>query len=258
MSKFRTPYNALMPVKKRTLRSVRARAMAQAARRSLRMAVRTPLRWGSTELKYLDCAFNAVTIPAGTSDASGLEMAPSSGCSGAISVPAQGDGESNRDGRKYTIKSVWASGVIDYVAMSDQADALDNTGTYLCLVLDTQCNGVTVISENVFTNPATAGRSLLPQPLRNLAYSKRYRILASTYVEPGGMYAMTDGTSTASLNGQQNPVVSLSWKGNIVCDSSGTTANVVSASDNAIHMLAFHGGGLSRTFNGKTRVRFIG
>lgn len=209
------------------------------------------------ELKFLDCAFDGVQINTSTDGSSG-EVQPSSGCTNALSVPAQGDGESQRDGRKYTIKSIWVSGVLNSAGLTDQTDAIDDFGCYLALVLDTQANGATMVSENVFINPSTSGFSMVPQPLRNLQNSKRYKILASQYVEPLGSYAMTDGANTGSLNAQANPVVSLSWKGNLVCDSIGTTASVASASDNAIHLVAFSGGGFSRTFYGKSRVRFVG
>lgn len=210
------------------------------------------------EKKFLDCAWNSVAINSST-DGSGIEMQPSSGCTDCISVPAQGDGESQRDGRKYTITDVWVSGNIDTSPIPDQADASDIKGYYFALVLDTQANGATLVSENVFVNPSTLSDAMLPQPLRNLQNSKRFRILASKYIRPGGMYSITDGTATGSLSQQNSPVVSLGWKGKIVCDSTGTTAAVASASDNAIHLVACVGAAVGTpVFRGKSRVRFYG
>lgn len=222
------------------------------------MARRFPLRWGSTELKFLDCAWNSVSLNSSADGSSG-ELQPSSGCTNAISVPAQGDGESQRDGRKYTVKSAWVSGVINPAFNSDEADAAQQSGYFLALVLDTQANGATIVSENVFINPSTTTTSMLPQPLRNLQNSKRYRILASQYINPVGTYGITDGANTASLSPMTHIPFSLSWKGNIVCDSTGTTADVASASDNAIHLVGYAG---DQTFvpviDAKSRVRFIG
>lgn len=99
---------------------------------------------------------------------------------------------------------------------------------------------------------------MVPQPLRNLQNSKRFRILASQYVAPIGAMAGTDGASTNSINCQVAPVVSLSWRGNLVCDSTGTTADIASASDNAIHLLAYRAGNPQGTFTGKSRMRFVG
>lgn len=58
------------------------------------------------ETKFLDTAWNGVAINAST-DGAGGELQPSTGCTDCISVPAQGDGESQRDGRKYCVKSIF-------------------------------------------------------------------------------------------------------------------------------------------------------
>jgi hypothetical protein len=236
----------------------RFRAMTQRKRAMRALANKRFGGFLGIEYKFLDTAWNNVTIPVSTDGSSG-EMQPSSGCTGAISVPAQGDGESNRDGRKYTIKSVFVSGVVNTNSISDANDASDIAGYYFALVLDTQANGATIVSENVFVNPSTVGGAMLPQPLRNLQYSKRFKILDSIYVPNTGTYGVTDGASTASLSPMNQVAMKLSWRGNIVCDSSGTTADVASATDNAIHLIAY-GGSSSQNpgFVGKARVRFVG
>ncbi len=210
------------------------------------------------EFKFLDTAWNAVTISSST-DGSGGELQPSSGSTSCISMPAQGDGESNRDGRKYTVRSIFFSGVVDYSALQNQADAIDFSPLFFALVLDTQANGATMVSEQVYVNPATGGSAILPHPLRNLQFSKRYRILATRMVRPSGAYSITDGASTGSLNVMIQPTVKLGWKGAISCLASGTTADVANATDNAFHIVAFTAGTSGTpTFNGKCRVRFTG
>ncbi len=210
------------------------------------------------ELKFLDCAWNSVAIGAST-DGSGGELQPSSGCTNALSVPAQGDGESQRDGRKYSIKSVYLNGTITTTVLANQADTLEGLGYYFALVLDTQANAATVVSENVYLNPATGAASMLPKPLRNLQNSKRFKILDSAYVPVGGMYVQTDGASTGSISNQDAPVLSLSWRGEVAVNCVGTTADVASASDNAIHVVAYAGATtLTPVFNGKCRTRFVG
>ncbi len=217
------------------------------------------------ELKFLDCAWNGVAIAPST-DGSGGEIQPSSGCTDAISIPAQGDGEQQRDGRKFTIKSIWVSGSITTTALSDQADASDQAGYWIALVLDTQANGATIVSENMYINPSTVAVSMMPQPLRNLENSKRFRVLQSKFVRPGGMYAMNDatgasGTASGSLSNQTQPTFNLSWKGNIVtnCKTGGTTADVASTADNAIHLIGYSGSSaLTPLINAKSRMRFVG
>lgn len=258
MSKYRVPWSSIMSTKKRARRASRARALARTARRQFRDRVRIPLRWGSTELKFLDCAWNSVAINTSTDGSSG-EVQPSSGCTSALSVPAQGDGESQRDGRKYTLKSVWLSGIVSTTQITGTSNTQDLAGFFFALVLDTQANGETIVSENVYVNPSTNSAAMMPQPLRNLQNSKRFKVLASQYIPPGGAYTGNDAAGTFSLSNQTQPNVSLSWKGNIVCDSIGTTANVSSASDNAIHLVAYASNtALTPVFVGKARVRFVG
>jgi hypothetical protein len=235
----------------------------KAARRAARAEARRVLNtrtggFTGIELKFLDCAWDGVGLGTST-DGSNGELAPSSGCTGAISVPAQGDGESQRDGRKYTLKSCWVSGVIETSAFANQADCVDIPGYFIALVLDTQCNGVTIASEDVYINPGTTAPSMLPQPLRNLANTKRFKILDKQYIEHDGAYVVTDGTNTGSISPMISPKVNLSWKGNINCLSDGTTANVSSATDNALHLVAFAASSaFTPVFTGKSRVRFVG
>lgn len=113
-------------------RAVKSRSRAvRSARRSL--ANQRTGGFLGIEYKFLDCAWNAVVLNTSTDGSSG-EMQPSSGCTNAISVPAQGDGESNRDGRKYCIKSIWVSGIIDSTALQDQADMTEMQGWFFALV----------------------------------------------------------------------------------------------------------------------------
>lgn len=216
------------------------------------------------ELKFLDTAWNGVTINTST-DGAGLELQPSTPASiNCISVPAQGDGENERDGRKYTLKSAWVSGVVNFTADSSTHNA-ELTACFFAMVLDTQANGATINSEDVYINPGTNGQALIPQPLRNLQNSKRFKILATQQVSPAGntLQGVIEnvggvGVTADTVPSQQMPV-SLNWKGNLVCDSIGTTATVSSASDNAIHVIACCGTtSYSPQFIGKGRVRFVG
>lgn len=216
------------------------------------------------EKKFLDCAWNGVAINA-SSNGSGGEIQPSTGCTAALSIPAQGDGEQQRDGRKYTIKSVFASGQISTTALSDQNDASEQEGIFLALVLDMQANAATIVSENVYINPSSVTKAMMPMPLRNLANTGRFRILDSVYIPPGGVYSINDtddvatGASSGSVSNMVAPTFKLSWTGSIDCNSVGTTADVASASDNAIHLIGYCGtNGLTPLVNGKCRVRFYG
>jgi len=120
---------------KKSRRRTARRAYAKSSRRQ-RPFKRRNLRTGGfigIELKFLDCAWNGVTVSSSTDGASG-ELQPSSGCTGAISVPAQGNAEQSRDGRRYTIKSIWVSGVVATTAISDEDDVSDLYGYFFALV----------------------------------------------------------------------------------------------------------------------------
>lgn len=209
------------------------------------------------ELKFLDCAWNGVAVNVSTAGAAG-EIQPSSGCTNCISVPLQGVAEQNRDGRRYTIKGIWVSGMITHTASANAADALQDDGVYMALVLDKQANGATIISEEVFVNPSTLVTSMMPQPLRNLQHSRRFQILDSKFIPGGVVNSQTDGSNTGSLIPQSLPV-SLSWKGNLSVETKATDADVASATNYAIHLVGFAGDStFLPSFVGKSRMRFVG
>jgi hypothetical protein len=257
--------------KRKVLRN-RERALARrydaVIRRGIMLAKRYPPRYRlnrtggflGLELKFLDCAWNGVTINAST-DGSGCEMPPDTGCTGCISVPPQGDGESSRDGKSYVIKSVWVSGTIHYTEDTGVSGFEEQTGVFFALVQDTQSNGATIASEDVYINPGTTGITMCPQPLRNLQNSKRFRILDSQYVPPPGVIgAGNDGATTFVVGPTYTPTVTLNWKGNIKVNcTTGTTANISTVSDNSIHVVAYTGTvNYTPVFYGKSRLRFMG
>lgn len=211
------------------------------------------------ELKFQDVAWNSVAISQST-DGAGGELQPSTpGSIACICAPVQGNGEQERDGRKYTIKSIYFSGAVTTTPIEAATDVSDVAGYFFAMVLDTQCNGATIVSEQVYLNPGTSTAAILPYPLRNLENSKRFRILDSVYIPPGSAYSSTDGTNTTSISNQVVPTVKLSWKGNIEVNNVGTTAAVASIADNAVHIVAFAGAtGLTPLFQGKCRTRFYG
>lgn len=212
------------------------------------------------ELKYLDCSWSDVDMGTSVTGSNG-ELDPETGCTGCISVPAQGDGESQRDGRQYVIKEVSFSGLVHVQPYPNRADPLSMTGYFLAIVLDTQANGATIVSENVFICPGGTSYAMLPEPLRNLKQINRYVVLDSKYIDPLGVYCGRDIVEppTNSCVPQVSPTIKLHWSGDIVCNSTGDTANISSAADNAIHIIAYSSQpALFASFYGKSRIRFLG
>ncbi len=210
------------------------------------------------ELKFLDCAWNQVTINGTSTSWGGNEMQPSTGCTGCVSCPAQGDGESERDGRRFVIKSVYVTGCVDNSAASDGADMVQTPACFFALVLDMQANLVTITSEDVYKN-ATTGTIGGVFPLRNLQKVARFKILDSVYVPGVPVVAGTDGANTNSMMPSYRQPVKLSWSGDIAVNTTSTTADVATVSDNAIHVLACcETATFTPQFVAQSRMRFVG
>jgi hypothetical protein len=213
------------------------------------------------ESKYLDCGFSDVAISTST-DGSGGEMQPSFPANiNCLSCPAQGNGETQREGRNYTITAAYINGQITVTPATAQASVQQWCGYWAVLVLDKQANGATISSRNVYDTGTlglqTAG--FLPQPLRNLQHSNRFAILKTQFIPSGAAYAANDAATTNNNCLMNCPIVSLSWKGRIKVHCDGTDASVASVTDNALHLLMYAGGGEGAPkFHGKSRVRFLG
>lgn len=131
------------------------------------------------ETKFYDTALaqSAVTVPAATTAWTGNEQNPATIL--CLNAPTQGTGASNREGRFITMESLQLSGSVRFVSQADQtaADTMPYVNIYI--ILDKQTNGGTATgldSENVYTNPGATALSGT-QPLRNMLYSKRYKVL---------------------------------------------------------------------------------
>lgn len=209
------------------------------------------------EVKYLDVYASNLAIPA-PADCSGGEMQPEGGCTDCLSVPAQGDGAQNRDGKKITMRSIFVSGTVHPSgAVSDASDAIMPPHVYLALVLDTQANGATIVSEQVFTNPNDTPNANA-KPLRNLEYSSRYRVLAQKTLSLAPAYGVTDGANTSS-NVCTPKAFTLSYAKPIVMNFASTTADIANAKDNAIHLVAFAtNASYVPNLSYNCRMRFVG
>lgn len=208
------------------------------------------------EKKFLDTASDNLTILAPTDCSSG-EMQPTTGCTGCLNCPARGDGPSERDGQKITIRSVYVNGVVTVAGASDLADVPLPPHVFVALVLDTQANGVTINSEDIFLNPGSAA-VFNGHPLRALANSSRFRVLAHTTLNMGPFTAATDGSATCSVGGQMRKF-QFSYRKPFICNLSGTTADVANVKDNSLHIVAYATAtDMYPNLSYQCRVRFVG
>jgi hypothetical protein len=208
------------------------------------------------EIKFLDTAKSATVIVASTT---GAEQPPTSGCTGCLSAPAQGDGPSNRDGKKIIAKSILVNGQIIRVGGEDQANVPLAISGKVALVLDKQSNGAQLNSEDVYQ---AAGSSRPSLALRNLQYSKRFQVLAAQNFTLDNPRVGTDGTATLSSGTQ---VMNFVLQKNLnlpITFSTGTTADIANVVDNSIQLVAFADanatGANSLNIAYDARMRFVG
>ena len=181
------------PYRRRQFKRKRT-GFTQAGRRRMFRRTRVPIRRRRTrprnirtggflgiETKFFDNACVNFTIPSPT-DASGGEAQPTITVSQCLSSPAQGDGEQNRDGRRITAKSMFINGVVTIATQADQTNADIMPTVYIAVVLDTQTNAATIVSENVFQNTG-ANAILAACPVRNMSNTRRYQILKKKVIK---------------------------------------------------------------------------
>lgn len=212
------------------------------------------------ENKYLDTYGTGIAIPA-PADCTGGEMQPTGGCTDCLSAPATGDGATNRDGKKIVITSLFMTGEIGYGLSGDRADVIIAPTVFLALVLDTQTNGATIVSEQVFTNP-NSNAATNGFPLRNMSNTTRYKVLKHKTIRPSITVTATDGANTCSNDANSRSFI-LSWRGTLpVSFGTGTTADVANVVDNSLHLIAFATGTstdtLAASINYNCRIRFQG
>ncbi len=199
------------------------------------------------ESKFIDSTYTDAIV---TSIAGAEADPPGAGAQtspGSISGIAQGDGESNRDGRKCTLTSVHVRGSVT----RDSASAMTNAAVIrVVLVQDTQTNGVQLSAENVFVDSGN-----VEHQWRNLQFSKRFKVLKDQtfIVQPPA--AGGNGTSNDAGAG----IRTFKWNipVNIPVIHNGTTVAITNVTDNSLHMLAWSSDTLT-TLKYQSRVRFVG
>lgn len=211
------------------------------------------------ESKFLDLVGAHALVASAT--AAGGEVDPTTvNC---ISAPATGDDESSRDGNRIMLTSASVTGRINFAGLASQASSTVANSTNFCqyvtvaLVHDKQSNGAQLNSEDVFSGDAANGFSSIPLR-RNLEYTTRFQVLASTIVERGGVGVVAEADNDCTITAIAKPF-ELYWNGAIPVQFKGSTAGIGSVQDNSLHVIAFadNTGGTPYIWY-KSRVRFQG
>ena len=155
--------------------------------------------------------------------------------SNSISVPAQGDGESNRDGRVYHINSIHVHGTLVSEQLESQVTPQFDQFVKIALYLDTQTNGAEAAGGDIMDNSVTSDRN----SFRNLQNSKRFRVLRMLTVPIKLLHMNEGGANLFAVAGCFTPFeMNYKFKKPIKVRCTGTTEDVASCSDNNIGICA--------------------
>ena len=219
--------------------SVRAaRAIVTAARRVSRRPRVSNVRTGGLlglERKFFDTS-NVADALAATTDMTASMLDPATLLG--LNVVAQGDGASERDGRKISMTSIMVTGEVTRPSASAQTAMVNPGIVTLYLVLDTQTNAAQTTSQNIFVNPSADVRSN-PGALRNLEFSNRYRVLAKWTRAMPQQTTGNDAAGTFDINGVDVPfTLSANLKRlETHYKIGGTTSVIANIVDNSIHLV---------------------
>jgi len=235
------------------------------SRRTLNRTTRNKLnlRTGgllSIETKFLDVGLNTAYSLTQSSDATSGEIQPDINCIGCLNAPQQGDTSSMRDGKQITMKSILLMGSIVIANQVNQGAGDSACTIFLALVMDTQTNGMTINSEDVYTNPSTNTNTMVV-PFRNMSNTGRFKVLKTKTIVLPQAYFSYDGTNLEQAGYTRPFKMSYKWpmgqRVNFKTDS--TTANVAGIIDNSVHLVGWvDKTGLAPTINFQSRLRFVG
>ncbi len=175
--------------------------------------------------------------------------------SNTLSGVAQGDGESQRDGRVYWIHKISIRVMVTITAAkeSEVTPPPDQRYRYL-LVLDKQTNGAAMGAGDVIIN--TGNNKGLEW--RNLQHTKRFQVLwdqegiiHQNYVNEGAANLFAANVQSTFIK-----VFHKTFKNPLKVTCTGTTDNVNVIADNSLHMIGLAGTELTMDY--KCRIRFTG
>lgn len=202
------------------------------------------------ELKFIDQEYDAA-VSAGLP---GSEADPATVL--CLNATAQGDGNSDRDGRRQYTNSIWVNGNVEFTALDTTAIG----STYyvkLSLVLDTQTNGAQFAATSVYDEPTNSDIDV--DAFRNLEYTHRFKVLKTVIVKQVVGAAVWDGDSIHKIGCKVPFRIRYKFKKPLITTYTGTSAVVGNIADNSLHLIATQvqaAGGSHATLRYVSRCRF--
>lgn len=205
------------------------------------------------ERKFVDADKSGIAFTNNTWAGANLDPATNN----QLNPVAQGDGESERDGRNYNMLSIHIKGYVHVDAAEASVATFPDTMFRIALVLDTQTNGAQLDPTNVFT-----GTNAIVA-FRNLQYIKRFKVLKDIMLCKNAMQTNEGGTNSFAHGTWRIPFeIHHEFKTPVQVNTTGTAATVSVVTDNSLHLIgtALQDGII--TANTKiyynSRLRFVG
>ncbi len=172
-----------------------------------------------------------------------------------LSGVAQGDGEIQRDGRKYLIHSISVKLRVHAIAIESATAPDDDLHGRFALVLDTQTNGAQLTATDVMVGSTNEDRL----SFRNLQQVKRFRVLWDRSFLLKRQVVNEGAANLFATNLVSTPIIRFtkifSKPVEVIC--TGTGAAVSAISNNSIHMIGIANNTLA-LLSYQSRIRFTG
>lgn len=204
------------------------------------------------ETKFMDTGRDQVVIASAT-DLTGGELDDTTML--CLTGVAQGDGQSDRDGRQIALKALYLNFNLYMPTQTNQTVGDQPPVVFLALVLDTQTNKAQAQSEDVFTNNMGVAQ-LNAFPWRKLENSKRFKVLWSkryTFQNPNMVWDGTNIEQGGSTIADSVALPNLK----LLANYATTGSSVASITDNSIHLYGFSTNSLA-SISWTSRLRFTG
>lgn len=204
------------------------------------------------ELKFVDESRSVTLVQ--NDGMAGLEVDPVTvNCIGST---AQGDGQSNRDGIKYTIVQIYVKGHVQLNAYGSASALQNKPMAMVALVQDKNTNAAQLNSEDVYDNPGAIS-DMCTQPLRNIQYTHRFFVHDSkTMVFNTRQATGSPTTGDIVVAGDKIPF-SLLMKKKVPVHCISTLTGVSGIEDHSFHLIAAKSdSSISMTLSYTVRTRF--
>lgn len=195
------------------------------------------LSGGQPEKKFLDAAFT--TSPSATGTINTLAIIP------------QGDGESERIGRKAIITNILAHGFLEFTSSTN---AQVGNRVRVMVVMDRSTNGLTFSAADLMNIAGTADIDAF----RDLSHVGRFDVLYNNLMTMNPSIS-GDGTTNRVAGTVRNIAFNIKCCVPIEYDASATTGAITTQQVNSLHLLMFETVATpATTVNLTVRVRYVG